>query len=106
MHTWLRRAGLPLQKNENERLTHITTLASTILKAPCAFVILGTESGMVLASAIGTDDEDDAWLPSFCAWALGQPSGNLTIEDAEKDSRYAPGQHITGLRNAEGFPRL
>lgn len=79
--------GAALSKAENERLSHITSLATTILKAPCAMVILGVDDRMVLASAVGVEPDDDAWLPAFCAWALSQQSGGLTIEDAAEDPR-------------------
>ena len=74
-----------LDKSPNERLEHITALVTTILKAPSALVVLGQGDRMVLASTVGIEAEDDAWLPAFCAWAL--TAGNLTIEDLDKDDR-------------------
>ena len=80
-------AGLPVEKTDNERFSHITRLASTILKTECAAVILGMEDRIVLANSEGLDDEDDFWLPDFCAWALSQASGLVTVENLTQDDR-------------------
>ncbi len=77
----VRPAGLPLDNRRNDRYSHITKLASAIIKASCCFVILGQEERMLLVNSEGLQDGDDPWLPQFCAWALGQASGLLAIED-------------------------
>lgn len=71
----------------NERFSHITRLALNIMKASCAAVIIGLDDRMVLANQEGLDNEDDFWLPDFCAWALSQENGLLTIENLEEDTR-------------------
>ena len=77
-----------MEKTDNERFSHITRLASTILKAEWAAVILGMDDRIVLANSEGLDEDDDDWLPDFCAWALSQASGLVTIEDLTQDERY------------------
>jgi len=87
--TWLRYlAGLPLENRRNDRYSHITKLASAIMKASCSLVILGKEEGILLVNAEGLEDDDEPWLPQFCAWALGQQSGLLVIEDMSADERW------------------
>lgn len=79
--------GLPLDNRRNDRYSHITKLASAIMKASCSMVILGHNERVQLANAEGLEDDDEPWLPQFCAWALGQPSGLLAIEDMRSDER-------------------
>lgn len=80
-------AGLPLERREDPKLSHITSLASAILKAPCAMVVLGYPERMILASTFGIESDDLAWLPEVCAWVLSQASGVVTIEDMVMDFR-------------------
>ena len=81
-------AGLPLENRRNDRYSHITKLASAIVKATCSMVILGKEEGILLVNAEGLDEDDDPWLPQFCAWALGQCCGLRAIEDMSADERW------------------
>lgn len=76
-----------MEKQDDDRFSHITRLASSIMKASCALVILGQEDRIVLANAEGLDSDDDFWLPGFCAWALSQDNGLCTIEDLTQDPR-------------------
>lgn len=82
-------AGLKLVKVENDRLTHIVTLATSIMKAGLCFVVLGQKDKMVLAKQCGIDEEDDVWLPSACAWSLKQDPGLLVISNMTVDERWA-----------------
>ena len=68
-------------------MSHITALACTIMKAPVALIVLGAEDRMQLVNAHGSEPEDVAWLRTFCAWALGQESGLVTIEDLATNER-------------------
>ena len=67
------------------------------MKASCAAVILGMEDRIVLANAEGVDSDDDFWLKDFCAWALAQDSGLVTIEDLSQDERWAALLHSNPL---------
>ena len=75
---------------ENDRLTHIVTLASSILKAALCYVVLGQKDKMVLAKATGIEESDSNWLPSACAWSLNQEPGLLVIENMETDESRPP----------------
>ena len=76
-----------MERKDNSGVSHITALACTIMKVPVAVILLAAEDRMQLVNAHGSEPEDAAWLPTFCAWALGQNSGLVTIEDLATNGR-------------------
>ena len=57
------------------------------MKAALCFVVLGQKDRMVLAKAVGIEDQDKTWLPAACAWTLNQDSGLMVVENMETDDR-------------------